>query len=471
MLLGAVLLVVIAPGVLADAPEVVITEPENGEVWWGTCDVTWVAIDNEGGPATFAVYYSYDGGVTWIQLTSLSSTLYENWTEYTYEFNTAERDDTTSARLKVWAEDNEGNTVEALSGLFEIRNRLTPPAPASPASGSSIKCTNPTLRWDPAVGPVEVENYTLQLSTDIAFTNVIYTTTVQLTKVTVEQYLSDGWYYWRVRACDSRGALSEWSPAASFEVYTRPPVVTSFAINGGSPYTCSRTVELEISQVNVVQVSLSLDGVDWSEWEPYSATLDFYLGGEDGTYTVYVRGKDITGRVSDVVVDSITLDTHPPTTVASVSGKLGGRGYRGSAVVNLLATDSLSGVDAVYYRVDGGEWCEGSSVVLAEDGEHVVEYYAVDVAGNREQVRTQLVSVYTPVTPFPWGAVLGGVVAAALGLYVGRTRVLPRYEEWRRRRFLMGRWMRGLFTLPEEEKTESERARRRRRTWRGLLRR
>lgn len=58
-----------------------------------------------------------------------------------------------------------------------------------------------------------------------------------------------------------------------------------------------------------------------------------------------------------------------------------------NATVRLLATDtgsSVSGVVYLRYRMDAGEWQEyGEPFMVAEEGVHVIRYYAVDNAGNR----------------------------------------------------------------------------------------
>lgn len=453
-ILGMVLVLALPPTARANAPELVVTEPGEEDQWSGTENVVWVTRDNEGGPATFTVSYSYDGGVTWIELAVLADNLYGSWTEYRYAFNTVAQDDATSARIKVECVDNEDNSVSAQSDVFEILNRLSPPTPTYPADGSSIKQTNPTLEWRAASAPTTIENYTLQLATVESFTTTIYTTTTQLAEVTVERYLNDGWYYWRVRAYDNRGALSGWSDVSSFEVYTRPPIITSFSVNSGAVYTSDPTVRLDLTQVNATHLSFSSNEIDWSEWSPYSSEVDFYLTGEDGQKWVYVRGKDVTGRMSDIRVTEIILDTSPPTSSANLSGFASSLGYKGSVAISFVSSDSLSGVDKIYYRVNGDEWRTGSSFVIAQDGHHEIEYYAIDLAGNSEQIQSHAVEVYTPVTPFPYYTILGIIAVSVAGLFVGYKKLMPRWRDWRRSRFLASKWMHGLFTLPEDEEGE-----------------
>jgi len=445
------LMLALTPAVRAGVPEIAINEPNENSVWNGTENVVWTARDNEGGLATFTVSFSSNGGATWAEFATIQDNLHDNLTEYEYEFDTATQDDTASARIKVEVVDNENNSATSRSDVFDIMNTLYPPTTTYPADESSIKQTNPTLQWSVPAGPVAVENYRLEISTDEQFNSIVYATTTPLTEITVDRNLADDWYYWRVRATDSRGVVSGWSDASSFEVYAMAPVITSFEIEGNPTYVSSTALTLGLSEANATEVSFSSNGLDWSDWIPSSATVDYSLTGADGQKTVYVRGKDDAGRVSDIEAVEVVLDTQPPTTNANLSGSLGSGGYKGSVAISLRASDSLSGINGVYYRVDNGEWKSGDSLVIAEDGEHKIEYYATDAAGNEEQIRAQSVTVYTPVTPIPYYPILAIVGASIAGIVAGWKLALPRYRGWRRRRFLTSQWMEGLFKLPEDE--------------------
>jgi hypothetical protein len=68
--------------------------------------------------------------------------------------------------------------------------------------------------------------------------------------------------------------------------------------------------------------------------------------------------------------------------------------------VLLTATDTESGVDQIFYKIDGGVWSEYSlPIALSDDGIHQVSYYAVDRAGNVELTKTANISIdQTPPT-------------------------------------------------------------------------
>ena len=79
-------------------------------------------------------------------------------------------------------------------------------------------------------------------------------------------------------------------------------------------------------------------------------------------------------------------DGTPPVTSASLSGHLGNEGWWLSTVtVTLTASDDNSGVASTSFRVDGGGWqTYPSPIQVRGDGEHTVDFYSTDNAGNVE---------------------------------------------------------------------------------------
>jgi len=74
--------------------------------------------------------------------------------------------------------------------------------------------------------------------------------------------------------------------------------------------------------------------------------------------------------------------------------------YVSDVEVSFVAVDDLSGVNATYYRVNGGEWwIYDSPFVISEDGYYMIEYYSVDNAGNEEEVKSAEIKMdQTPPT-------------------------------------------------------------------------
>ena len=136
-------------------------------------------------------------------------------------------------------------------------------------------------------------------------------------------------------------------------------------------------------------------------------------------YTVVARATDAAGNTTDSAVTTVTLDTTAPTTTDDAPA-----GSQSSLVTVTLSPGdgSGSGVASTSYRVDGGGWHSGTSVVIAapadhsNDGSHTIDYDSVDNVGNTESVRHAGVTIDTqspsgaPVDP---GSVLAGTVVLA----------------------------------------------------------
>ena len=67
---------------------------------------------------------------------------------------------------------------------------------------------------------------------------------------------------------------------------------------------------------------------------------------------------------------------------------------RSPATVTLKAEDSLSGLERITYRVDGGAWqTYRAPIKVRGKGTHRVSYRAADRAGNTSPVRTVRVRI------------------------------------------------------------------------------
>jgi hypothetical protein len=102
----------------------------------------------------------------------------------------------------------------------------------------------------------------------------------------------------------------------------------------------------------------------------------------DGNWTIAYNASDVAGRNSSNHVAYALLDTQAPS--ASDNAPLSWQNADFNVTIN--ASDALSGVANVVYRVDSGNWTYASgseaNVSIANEGNHSIEYYAVDNAGN-----------------------------------------------------------------------------------------
>jgi hypothetical protein len=117
-----------------------------------------------------------------------------------------------------------------------------------------------------------------------------------------------------------------------------------------------------------------------------------FVAPTDGTYEFFTQGVDTNGTVekwrgaADV---RTVVDTAPPEREAKVTGSGQGGRYAGAATVTPEGSDLTAGIERISYRVDGSEWISYSKeFVLTATGQHTVEYYATDLAGNVEAMKS-----------------------------------------------------------------------------------
>ena len=134
---------------------------------------------------------------------------------------------------------------------------------------------------------------------------------------------------------------------------------TGVLINGGAPYTNSRSVKLGVYG-DLTQVAFSNDGYTWSTWfakpDPYGE-FGWELAPGDGKKTVQMKFKgflffDITGEPG-----SIVLDTTPPTASVSITdiGQPAYAGVTNRVRASITARDS-SGILGFWLSFDGNDW-------------------------------------------------------------------------------------------------------------------
>lgn len=161
----------------------------------------------------------------------------------------------------------------------------------------------------------------------------------------------------------------------------------------------------------VAGTEYSLDG---SALTSYSAPFDVAA---EGLHTVTYRSVDAIGNVEETRTAQIGIDLTPPS--ASIVGTIPAW-YTGSASISIAATDALSGVKAVRYRIDSSAPATYTgSVVIETEGVYSLGFWAVDNAENASSVTTVTVRVdggapaVSSNIPTGWGSAPVTVTLAA----------------------------------------------------------
>jgi len=131
--------------------------------------------------------------------------------------------------------------------------------------------------------------------------------------------------------------------------------------------------------------------IDSDTWKGVFGTTDWWNGWDttlhaDGPHTIYAKGHH-AALIKEESVEVI-VDNTDPQTDATLFGEIGNENwYLGSTEVNLSAFDATSQVAVTYYKVDSGNWTPYiDNIIVTGEGEHTIEFYSVDNAGNQEAI-------------------------------------------------------------------------------------
>jgi hypothetical protein len=217
-----------------------------------------------------------------------------------------------------------------------------PPALIQPQDGASV-ATWPQFRWTPAEN---ARNYTLQVSQDPSFGNLIDNVTTDDTAYTSSStYPADAVLYWRVRANDWTGQGLNWSPVQTF---TR-------RLPGSSPTPGNPTAG---------------DGISVVAWNgvPGAVAYDVHIEQGDGTTNDYTVDSTAFAPTDRRGIGTVRWQVRPlfPT---NTFGTVGGPFF--AAQPFLLTLSAPTGARGVK---------SGSRVVISWNPDPAAKQYEVEVS-------------------------------------------------------------------------------------------
>ena len=156
---------------------------------------------------------------------------------------------------------------------------------------------------------------------------------------------------------------------------------------------CSKALRLAISSRDalsgVKQIYYSVNG---AQYKTYTDTLTF---DREGIYEIKYFAVDNVNNVEQTHDISFYLDFTPPKSNAMITGiHLDKENIISTSTkIILRSKDTISGVKQIYYRIDSTKWIAyqpNTSIPLAglTDGNHILEFYAVDNVNNKESIQT-----------------------------------------------------------------------------------
>ncbi len=145
----------------------------------------------------------------------------------------------------------------------------------------------------------------------------------------------------------------------------------------------------------------------------------------DGSYRWTFRARDAWGNAAATASGTFVVDDTPPVSKAVASSTAGLDGWIVSPVrLVLSATDALSGVRSIAYRLNGGAAkTYGGGVTLSGNGTRTFEYRATDKAGIREAWRHRTFRIDT--LPPTIAIALAGTAGNATATWRGPVTLTP----------------------------------------------
>ncbi len=116
-----------------------------------------------------------------------------------------------------------------------------------------------------------------------------------------------------------------------------------------------------------------------------AAPANSIIKGEGSALTASATVTDKAGNsTSAQSTPAVKIDrTAPVTTVTAPPAW-----NKTDVTLTLVPNDGASGVDKTFYRLDGGAQTAGTSVPVTAEGNHTLEFWSTDKAGNAETART-----------------------------------------------------------------------------------
>ncbi|MBC7081285.1 MAG: PKD domain-containing protein [Thermoplasmatales archaeon] len=153
-------------------------------------------------------------------------------------------------------------------------------------------------------------------------------------------------------------------------------------------------------------------------WKEYNESINI---SSEGINILRFYSVDNAGNYEQEKNLTIKIDLHPPSTNYSINATYGNEGWiRSTPIISLSASDVLSGVNKTLYKINDGEWEEYKGEInISADGEHIIRFYSIDNAGNREQEKNITLKIDTRAPTM-------SIVAPEEGyIYIASRKIIP----------------------------------------------
>jgi hypothetical protein len=352
------------------------------------------------GPATINLYSTDTGGVAAIYSQLDTGTVQTGATVYV----DAPWTGSVTHQLRFWAVDNAGNVETAKLVTFVVYPEQIPPTTS--AYNQALYNYSPALFQLTAVDNDGGSGLkTTYYSIDGAAVQTGTTNPLGVTWVSVS---GDGNHRVDYHSVDNAGNV-ELTKTATFTIDTTPPKTSTDATS--TTYSGQAVIHLTASDVTTAGPG---SGVAYTHWRNVAdgneqTTNPILLG--PGTSTVQYWSVDNAGNIETPKSFTVTVVSGPDTSAPqSYSDAKPYYKYPSNpAAIHLYSWDVQSGVQSMYYVLDGGSTQSlpgvgippaSYLVPVSGDATHTIQFWAKDVAGNVEATKSVsfMIDTLAPVT-------------------------------------------------------------------------
>ena len=202
--------------------------------------------------------------------------------------------------------------------------------------------------------------------------------------------LNSGVWYVHIRACDLAGNWAEGVlHVGPIKIDRTTPSTQDLILGdtGLNSYYTSDVIVCIFASDYETGIDTIYYQIDSSGWTEYTSPI---IVGIEGYHEISYYAVDEMGNEAIVKTINLSIDKSAPSSTHSIIGEETEYGlFVSSVIIELDGVDSLSGMNYIEYRINGGPWQRYSnSFTLVIDGTYTLDYYVVDLAGNVEAFNT-----------------------------------------------------------------------------------
>ncbi len=314
--------------------------------------------------------------------------------------------------LWVWPVDNAGNgALPAAAVSLPLQLDQTPPSPPvtvpqiSPTGWQTATSTTYTLTWQNPTDPSGIAGACYKLGA--APTSNEDGTCVDganINQIAGIQAPAPGSYHLFLWLRDGAGNSDQNRRGTVLDAVRWDPATPDLFIDASGPAGLNGwyrgPIDLTLIATDVgsglAHVQYNLDGSGYVEGRQLRIAAE-------GAHSLLAQAIDVAGNQVLIGPSPYPIDSLPPHTGLSLNQTPAYQDWFTTTVTaTLTATDAVSGPDYVQWRLDGGSWQQGASAAVSTEGQHTLEYRAVDRAGNIEPIQSAQIGIdrSPPVTSY-----------------------------------------------------------------------